>query len=206
MLKKEISIQRKEYDWPENYYMNTAPERRRAFLDEAMQADPSPENELRLLLWQKRYCDAKGKMDGTDHFLKMWVNLPYAAKQKDAIFGKRYTKSYLKEMEDTFQLQKLADNPALKDVWFREFIHFVCLYIEISQKDPTYSTTLFGIGKLSDESLASKLAQDLCEKTIHLPEVLQFRERQELLAQAAKEAYLLYFPEKKELYEAFETK
>lgn len=203
MLKKEMTIQKKQYEWPENYYLETDPSRRKKMLEEALHTENSPENELRSLLWQKRYADAKGKVDGFDHFLKIWTELPFITAQAKGLFGKKKACKFIEEMQNVLQLDLLAGQPQHQKIWLDEFMNFCCLYIEISRKDKSYSTTLFGVGKLSDDNLAHKMAEDLYQRTVVYPKELGIFEKQTLLMEAAKKAYRLYFPDKENFLEKF---
>ncbi len=201
MLEREIQTINKQYDWPENFYMETDPFKRKDFLDEALAADPSKENQFRQLLWQKRYADSKGNVTGSDHFLKLWTDLPFVEKQKKSLFSKRLLNNFLKEWNDIFQWETLKENPDYRDIWLKEFINFCCFYIQISKTDKTYSTTLFGIGKLSDDTLARKMANDLYQKTVILPGNMNLLPEENLLEEAAKSSFELYFPTKAALCE-----
>ncbi len=196
MLDREIQTINKQYTWPENFYMETDPFKRKEYLDDALAEDPSTENQLRLLLWQKRYTDKKGNITGSDHFLKMWTDLPFVVKQTKSLFSRKLVKNFRRDWEDIFQWETLKNNPQYRHIWQKEFINFCCFYIQISKTDKTYSTTLFGIGKLSDDTLAKKMANDLYEKTILLPEKMDLLPEENLLAEAAKSSFELYFPTK----------
>ncbi len=170
-------------------------------------ADPAPgeesdrENRLRLLLWEKRYTDGRGRIDGTDHFLKVWVDLPFMVKEKRSLFGRKKVQENRREIREVFQLPALWENRDCQYVWYKEFIHFCSTYIEISRRDKSYSTTLFGISSLPEESLLKKIAADLCTRSIACPAVLGMGEEMDLLAQAAKTAFNLYYPGRMEIYE-----
>ncbi len=204
MLEREIKTGRQQYEWPDNYYMETDGMRRKGYLEEALEEEDSRENQLRRTLWEKRYTDARGRYDDADHFLKVWMDLPFLAKSKEGLFGKSRVRKGVEVIRETLLLDLLKENQDHREIWYREFVHFSCLYIQISKGDRSYSTTLFGIGKLPEDNLLRKIAADLCEKTITYPHALGFREDQELLARAAKDAFCLYYPGKEWVYEEAE--
>ena len=201
MLERDLHRAERSYVWPDNYYMETDASKRRACLEEALQSDPSPENQLRLQLWKARYENKKGKVDGTDAFIKGWLDMVYAVDHQTGFFGARTCKKMIPEIIRSLQLDSLAEHPDMQDIWYREYLHFCCFYIQISATDKAYSTTIFGIAKLSDDSLIRKLAQDLCSKTITYPRQLGIYDKQLLLRQAARDAYGLYYPDHVDLYE-----
>ena len=204
MLEREMKTGRQQYEWPDNYYMETDGIRRKEFLDVALEGSDSRENQLRGMLWEKRYTDAQGKYDDADRFLKIWMDLPFLAKTKVGLFGKSRVRKGVEEIRERLLLDLLKESPEYEEVWYREFIQLSCLYIQISKGDRSYSTTLFGIGKLPEDNLLRKIAADLCEKTITYPHVLGFFEEQKLLARAAKDAFNLYYPGKEWVYEEAE--
>ena len=205
MLEKEISADCRQYVWPDNYYMETDGMRRKEYLNEALKKEDSHENRLRQKLWEKRYTDARGRYDKADHFLRAWLDLPILVKDMKGIFGKSRVRKGVQEIRDTFLLDLLKENLENKDVWYREFVHLACFYIQVSTTDRSYTTTLFGIGKLPEDNLVKKIAADLCHKTITCPEILGFRKDQEVLAQAARDAFNLYYPWKEWIYEEAEN-
>ena len=101
MLEREMKSGQQQYEWPDNYYMETDGMRRKGYLDAAPQESDSRENQLRHMLWEKRYCNARGRYAGADHFLKVWMDLPFLAKSKEGLFGKSRVRKGVEEIRET---------------------------------------------------------------------------------------------------------
>jgi len=201
MLERDVGQSVRQFEWPDDYYMETDGMRRKALLDQALAAEDTEENRMRLLLWNKRYTDHKGKYDGTDHFFRVWVDLPFIVKECNSFLGKKKAGKRKAEVLETLGLNIPEEKPEYRDVWYREFVNFCSTYIQISRNDRSYSTTLFGIGAIPEDSLLKKIAADLCKRTIEYPCLLGIGDKTELLAAAAKSAFAGYYPGREEIYE-----
>ena len=109
MLEKEISANFRQYDWPDNYYMETDGLRRKEYLNEALKKEDSHKNRLRQKLWENRYTNARGKYDKADHFLRAWLDLPILVKDMKGMFGKSRVRKGVQEIRDTFLLDLLRE-------------------------------------------------------------------------------------------------
>ncbi len=204
MLERDAGQSIRQLEWPDDYYMETDGMRRKALLDQALAVEDTEENHLRLRLWNKRYTDGRGKYDGTDHFFKVWVDLPFIVKECNSFLGKRKAGKRKAEILEVLGLDILGEKPEYRDVCYREFVNFCSTYIQISRNDRSYSTTLFGIGAIPEDTLLKKIASDLCKRTIEYPGLLGIGENTELLALAAKSAFEGYYPGREEIYEQAE--
>ena len=169
MLERDAGQSVRQFEWPDDYYMETDGMRRKALLDQALAAEDTEENRMRLLLWNKRYTDHKGKYDGTDHFFRVWVDLPFIVRECNSFLGKRKAGKRRAEVLETRGLNIPEENPEYRDLWYREFVNFCSTYIQISRNDRSYSTTLFGIGAIPEDNLLKKIAADLCKRAIEYP-------------------------------------
>lgn len=220
MLKQNPLQAAQQYQWPENYYRETdALQRRKILLDrieeekkererramveegKAVTNTNSEENRLRLLLWENRYLNEAGKQDGVDYYLKTWNELKFAAEKADSFFGKKSLQKVKKRTREVFQFDVLKESSDYWKVWYDEYVQFCCFYIQICQTDKSYTSVLFNLAKISEENLTIKIAQDLYEKTIVIPEKLGMEEDFELLAKAARDSFVFYYPKDQQLYE-----
>ena len=65
--------------WPERYYEEFDPERRRRLLDEAMAAGEgdAAENEIRRRLWELRYVQPRKNAPLADRYIALWLALDH---------------------------------------------------------------------------------------------------------------------------------
>lgn len=197
-------------EWPENYYRETDAANRKEILMARIEEGRingekvSRENQLRLLLWEKRYLNGKGKQDGIDYYLKMWNELKFALEQKSGLFGKKTLQKTVKSVKDVFQLDRLKKETDCRKVWYDEYVNFCSFYIGICQTDKSYTSVLFHLATISEENLTIKIARDLYEKTVVIPKKLGMAEDFSMLAKAARDSFLFYYPNEEELYDRLE--
>ncbi len=165
-----------QYTWPENYYRETDSVKRQEMLKDRMaettSAEEKVEDQLRRKLWEARYLDRKGKQDGTDNYLKLWTMLPMAAGQKGSFFGRKTVRTFVEQVRETFQTELQKENPEYENLWYDEYMNFFDFYITICKTDKSYTNVLFHLAKISEDQLIVKIAEDLREKTVDLPESL----------------------------------
>src|SRR5699024_8705147 len=135
-------------------------------------AEEKVEDQLRRKLWEARYLDRKGKQDGTDNYLKLWTMLPMAAGQKGSFFGRKTVRTFVEQVRETFQTELQKENPEYENLWYDEYMNFFDFYITICKTDKSYTNVLFHLAKISEDQLIVKIAEDLREKTVDLPESL----------------------------------
>lgn len=194
-----------QYMWPENYYRETDSVKRQEMLKDRMAETTSAEekvkDQLRRKLWEARYLDRKGKQDGTDNYLKLWTMLPMAAGQKGSFFGRKTVRTFVEQVRETFQRELQKENPEYENLWYDEYMNFFDFYITICKTDKSYTNVLFHLAKISEDQLIVKIAEDLREKTVDLPESLGLSREFALFAVAAEDSFLRHFPEEKQIYE-----
>ncbi len=197
-----------EYDWPENYYRETDPDRRRELLEERLsqESEEAEENRLRLLLWEHRYLNKSGRQDGVDYYLKVWNELIPASENVNAVLGKKSARQTVEEFRRVFQTETLLAHPDYEHLWYDEYVNFCRFYIEISKTDKSYTNILFKLARISEEQVSVKLAEDLCERTLIIPEKLGLIDEFRLLKLAAEDSFTGCFPEKQYLYERSKRK
>ena len=70
--------------WVEEYKKEFDKKRRKEILDAAIESEGlSPENELRLKLYEARYISAKGDVE-VDTFMRGWMNMYFMANNAEA--------------------------------------------------------------------------------------------------------------------------
>ena len=78
--------------------------------------------------------------------------------------------------------------------FYRECCHRVKTYMELSESDKAYNSTLFGILKMSSEQAKDKLKADIYHTAVELPQTLKLEEELGMITRAAREMYELHFP------------
>ena len=81
-----------------------------------------------------------------------------------------------------------------EELLYRECCHMVKTYMELSESDKAYNSTLFGIMKMSSERAKDKLKADIYDTAVVLPQTLKMEEELGIVTRAAREMYELHFP------------
>ena len=103
-------------------------------------------------------------------------------------------KEIMKQL-DRMKFQELrAKGKDYEDLLYRECCHMVKTYMELSESDKAYNSTLFGILKMSSEQAKDKLKADIYHTAVELPQTLKLEEELGIVTRAAREMYELHFP------------
>ncbi|MBR0479498.1 MAG: hypothetical protein IJJ24_10445 [Solobacterium sp.] len=195
------SVESMMLTWPECFYKEKEAEMRFALLEEAQRQELTPEeNGTRRFLLAHRYPGYPGETPLTDHFLKLWFFLIFAA---DGAHGKKASKRDAKAVADLVKELGLASLQSETDrhLLYREFFHTALLYINISLSDRRYSSIFLNLGKLSDEKLKQKVAKDLYKAGVLGPDAVGFA-NDDLWRSALKDAFHSYFPGSEDVWES----
>lgn len=169
------------YDWPESYYMETDPEKRKALLDAQNNPEEAELNKLRRELWDYRYKTMKnGKMK--DCFIAGWMDLMLMREQSGARFGKRgLKKQALKALE---QMGIFQEEYFGRELLLAELKHMALLYCCASLTDRSYSSVIFGFGKMKKEKIDLKIMADMDAVGRTVPANLELTQEAQLLTEA----------------------
>ena len=191
MPKFDRTIRDNTFAWPEDYYLETDAKKREALLKAQLEKDNSEANQIRFLLWKKRYTIPGKGITGADYYMRMLLNLEIICERKKSFFGKKRFQKGIEEIRDVFCLDQLKEKPELADLWEKEFVNLWRLYITCCKEDSNYGGIILGVGRMSDNRLAGKIENDIEMKTGTIPEELGLSEELTQFRQAAWEAYHL---------------
>ena len=181
--------------WIAEYKKETDRERRRKILEREKEAhEGEPEYEIRRKLWDGRYDKKNGQ--AIDYGIRGWVNLQ-GLKRRVYLPGE--SKRLAKEVEgikkdwqfDLCREYGEAGEKALSD----ELFNLSLFYFDLCERDKTYNSVVLGLGHISDERRAVKIAKEIKEITEVIPESLNITEELGVFIRAAKEALIYRYPE-----------
>ena len=194
--KKQQNIQPEEVDetweWPDAFYASTDGAARKKALDRAIDKGLEPEeNEIRMKIWQKRY----GSRAGVDEMLAGWINLLYFA---NIVKTDRKMKWHKKEMKQSlealcFDILKEYGEPA-EEILYLEFYHLVDFYLDICKNDKKYGSVLLGLGSMSQEKVAYKMAKEVYSVCYKVPPMIGTLKEYDLLRRAASDSFAMKMP------------
>ena len=165
------------------YYRESDPARRLALLNMSIEAGEEPElNQIRRELWDIRYQDPSELGGDTRADGKRFMG----------VRGGR--KEIMKQLNKMKFQEICAKGKEYEDLLYRECCHMVKTYMELSESDKAYNSTLFGIMKMSSERAKDKLKADIYDTAVVLPQTLKMEEELGIVTRAAREMYELHFP------------
>lgn len=179
--------------WPERYYEEFDPERRRGLLNEAMAAGEgaAAENEIRRRLWELRYVQPRKNAPLADRYIALWLALD---RWRKAGLAPRKARAACKELEKmAFLLHPEGDAGLVQPLLHSELTHAVQLYLTTCVQS-NYGTMLMGMMRMKDEQIAGKAAKEVAEVTLAVPRWAGLDEAFAPLAPAARDAFALVFP------------
>jgi hypothetical protein len=165
-VRPELSFYKEE--WPKHYYEIKDIDDRETLLNEVLNNNPSSPDDLRRKeILRQRYREPSVKGNRKDFFMEAWMFLVIDGKTSFNFFNKKFlTKRF---MNDYIQLGiDLGNEPDrfLLDEWN----DFADLLIRANSSDKSYGSLAFGMMKMSDKNLSKKMAEEINEATLYIPE------------------------------------
>ncbi len=188
-------------NFPDDYYQETDPGRRRAILMEALEEEDTAENRIRERIWELRYTEVPRSRDGqwVDGYIRLWMALKYAAQYAGSFFGGRGAIKDVRRILDELEIRHLMEaGPQERELLYREFYHGACLYLRICSSDRNYSSTFLGMVPMKTDSVQAKIARDVYESLYVGARFAQAEEELSLFRQAARAAFEDLIPAQKE--------
>ncbi|MBR1523727.1 MAG: hypothetical protein IJ641_04650 [Lachnospiraceae bacterium] len=181
--------------WISEYKKETDRARRKVILDRERESHSGDtEFEIREKIWNARY-DKKNGMD-IDYGIRGWMNLQ-STKRRIYLPGER--KRLRKELDGIkadWQFPLCAEyGEAGEKALYDELFNLSLFYFDICERDKTYNSVLLGLGHISDERRVNKIAREVKEMTVTIPETLEITEELAPFIKAAQEAFRYKFPE-----------
>ena len=179
------------------YYKEAEPMKRKALLEQSIAAGEDAEgNAIRKELWEIRYRgkSESNKESRADGYLAMWMQMEFNKGASGKLFGLRGARKEMQKTMDKLQFSRyLNGNEREKELYYRELLHMVQLYIELCLEDRSYGTYFAGLINMKKEKIREKLQKDLFEVGVQLPYDLELEDFQ-LVSKAVREMYERHFP------------
>ena len=181
--------------WIAEYKKETDRERRRRILEREKEAhEGEPEYEVRSKLWDGRY----GKKNGhaIDYGIRGWVNLQGLKRRVYLPGESKRLRKEIDEIKKDWQFETCEEyGEAGEKALYDELFNLSLFYFELCERDKTYNSVVLGLGHITDERRAVKIAKEVCEITEIIPESLSISEEFAVFIKAAKEALVYKYPE-----------
>lgn len=175
--------------WNEEFYKEMEPEKRLKIFQENIELDDN--KELRRRLWIARYGERKPKKD---LFIGYLMEMKYISESGSADVRGAKRKKLCKIINnlciDNYDFLPEEQRDILKDELKNAFKNF----IHISRSGRGFTSVVFGMGQLSDEGIAKKIAEQISNIAFLTPHMFKMDKEFEILQKAALEAYREEYP------------
>lgn len=188
-------------NFPDDYYQETDPARRRQILMKALETEDTAANRIRERLWDLRYKEMPRSKDGQwiDAYIRLWMALRFAAQYANSFFGGRGAKKEVRRLLDELEIAGfLREGQEARDLLYREFYHGACVYLKVCAADRNYSSAFMGMVPMKESSVQAKIARDIYESLYVGVRSVQAEEELALFRQAAVAAFEDLIPAQKE--------
>lgn len=178
-------------DWTELYYTEMDPEKRQMLLHENT-VEPKTEADLfREKMWVARYGKRKPKNDA---FVGYLMNLKYIAESGTVDIGGKKKKLAGEVIHglNLYEFEKKSEEQ--QGILFQELKNTCLKFIDISANGRGFTSVIFGMGQLSDESVAKKIAEQLSVVVYQAPHLVRMDREFLVLQKAAVEAFRTVYP------------
>lgn len=126
-----------------------------------------------------------------DRYMYGWMNILIAGRTGIHFWNRKAVKKELEKLLDIFVPDgKTKEQAELSQLRRREIECFALLWLENCVKDKSYGSTVFGMIRMSDESLSRKMAEEVGEVLLFIPAAVGLEEK----VRPVREVFLeLYF-------------
>ena len=188
-------LERRMQAWPDSYYAEREAGIRLALLDEACARGLTPEdNRIRREFFSYRYVRRKDLYE--DRFLRAITELVFINGNLKSRFGRGRN---IRGVRNAMKLFHEEDAKAMgengPDLLSREIYHCAMLYIALCNEDKFYRSLIMGIGRMKEEQVNAKIANDFYAFTVEIPAELQLAEEMRFFTEPTKKAFSDFYPE-----------
>lgn len=177
--------------WIESFYNEIDAEKRQAFLKEHT-GDPKDElDEFREKLWIARYGKRKPKNDA---FVGYLMQMKYIAEGGGMSLGAQKRKQAAEVLTGLFLGSYDNLDIEKQEMVFYEIKNAFLKLIGVSKNGRGFTSVVFCMGQLSDESVAKKIADQISTIVFATPHMLHMDKEFAVFRQAALEAFRQEFP------------
>lgn len=184
--------------WTEKFYHETDREEREEIFQLGLKEEgETRENEFRKKLWERRYTPVKKEKGEVDHFFKGFLTMDTLGRTKPGFFTAKTIRREIASLNTVWGMDLAEEYGEMgRTLHYEEMKHLARTYISICQDDRNFSTMILGVGKLSKEKLAEKIADKIWFLTREVPRLHQFEKTVEPFTEALIEVYFEMYPKK----------
>lgn len=194
-VRKKI-ITWEELSFPENYYESHDPLERYEILSKEWEQDKSPENELRMAMWEDRYGRYDGKKPQIDRYIRLWLDFHFASEKKNSFLGRGSAKKSLLSDLKAFGYGLIeGKGEGAKEILYEELKNLSKFYLSLCTTDKTYRSKFLGILRMTDDDVMEKMQREVYEIAVATPKAFSLEKEYEIFSRASLDAYKEDYPD-----------
>ena len=200
--RETAGIQQRLLSWPDAYYRERSPQIRMEMLEEAERQGLTPEdNAFRRVLYDLRYDRKHRNPEGSpiDLYIKAWMDIRFLSEQGEGLIFKNNARK-LDALMGSLGFDR-AKTQAEKNLLYQEFYHLGMLYLSLCIEDKNFNSFILGLGTISEDRQARKIAAEYRKVAITALEKLKRRDEYQIFSQALINAYCDMFPDYAEVFD-----
>ena len=177
--------------WIEEFYNETNADNRLRILND--NKDNSELDSFREKLWIARYGKRKPKKD---KFVGYFMEMKYLSEGNSVDISGSKRKQLYEIINGLCLLNSDEIQDEKREILFLELKNVFFKFIEVSKNGRGFTSAVFGMGQLSEESVAKKIADQISMIAFAAPHMLHMDKEFELLQKAALAAFRQEYPQR----------
>ena len=179
--------------WIESFYNEIDAEKRQAFLKEHTGDSKDELDEFREKLWIARYGKRKPKNDA---FVGYLMQMKYLSESAGVDFSGQRKKQAVEIINGLYLLDVENRSPVEQEILQAELKNTFLTFMDVSKKGRGFTSFVFGMGQLSEEGIAKKIAEQISAIAFTMPHKFHMDREFAVLQKAALEAFRQQYPER----------
>ena len=180
-----------EHTWTKDFYQETDPAKRQQILKEHFGEEEAWEEEYRDRLWTARYGQRRLQKD---EFVKCLMELKYLAEGTSLDLGGDRKKTGARILSTLCLAEAMQSEEGYQKILADELYNVFLKFIQVSRGGRGFTSLVFGMGQLSEEGIANKIAEQISVIVFKAPRLLHMEKEFTLLREAALRAYRQEYP------------
>lgn len=187
-------------NWPQSFYEIDDINEREQVLLQRMESLNDAEDTERYRIFQLRFEEAKGDKR-PDRFMRAWMLIPVAFQNANSFFGKKAAEKEIRQYYKDLCVSEEEPSEYIKAEWkaFADKLIFACA------TDKQYGSAFFGLGHISDASIARKILSEIHNITYVVPSQYGFVDACKPLRNILLNSYVQLIPNGHSYLSEYET-
>lgn len=193
-IEEYLNAEEEEADgktWSHDFYRETDPAKRQQILKAHAGEEEAWAEEYRNRLWTARY--GKYRLQ-KDEFVKCLMELKYLAEGSTLDLEGDRRRMGARILSALCLAEAMQSEECYQQILLEELYNVFLKFIQVSRGGRGFTSLVFGMGQLSEEGIAKKIAEQISAIAFQAPRLLRMEKEFSLLQEAALLAYRQEYP------------